>query len=210
MMRRAIAAAGLAAIALLLQLVAGSTGLVWLPAAQAIETATWGITPSDDQGIPTQSAFRLELRPGATTVAYLVAWNKTDVPIVLEFAATAAEIIDGEAALGGAGVGVSWIHFPQAKITLAGGDRQAVAFEVRAPSTLPGEGAAFAVVAQPSSSAADAPAVLERLAVMAYLSPGDPSTLSLPGLGILPWLAGALLVLVAVGAGRHRVLSRRR
>lgn len=173
--------------------------------ASAIETATWGITPAPGPEGTRSSAFHPEIRPGRTTTSAVELWNKGTTPLKLRLSATPAQVVDGEAALGGDGTGVSWISFRHPEITLSPGALQRVEFEIRAPHSLPSSDVAVAILATPSTEGSAAPAVMERLAVMAYLAPaaGAPRSVS-PGLGLLPFVASLLLGAVLVGTVLHR------
>ena len=178
-------------------------------AAGAIETRQFGIEPVPNGG--PRSSFRLDVRAGETTTDTLRIWNKTDAPLRVRLTVVPATLDSGEAELGGDGAAVDWVDMRSPIVDLPPSGERRVAFEVKAPHKLSGEVETVALMAEPVAAPGQpAPAVLERVAVMAYFSPaeGAPLTAADPGgaswLGdLLPWVATALLVIVAASAVRR-------
>jgi hypothetical protein len=170
--------------------------------AAAIETETFGIdvVESDPEG-----RLHIAVRAGETSSGQLRVWNNHDTPLVLRLSVVPAEVApDGTASFGGDAEPVAWVEVPTL-VELAPGEERKVTVSVSPPRRLDAETKTVAVLAEPEITG-DAPAVLQRLAVTTYLVPEKGSLIA--GLGWLPWVASAALVVVAGFGARH--LARRR
>lgn len=187
-------------------------GVAWLglpTAAAAIETATFGIEPAPVvvDGERRQSLHE-EVPPGGSTTDAVRLWNKTGRPLTLSLKAVAAQrAADGSASLGGDPTPPGWVDVEQSRVTVPARGQRVVRFTIRAPRDLPEATSTFALLTEPVAERGEEPAVLQRLALMVYVRPGEgPASVAETALGLLPWVAAALLVLVLVGL----VVVRRR
>src|SRR5581483_5842358 len=103
--------------------------------AHAIETAEFGVAPTDGR-----QHLKEEVRPGRTTTDSVRVWNKTDHPVSVRLSVVGASL-DGTGAgsvrLGGTGGAMSWVRISQPAIDLAPHAGQIVSFSVHAPRELP-------------------------------------------------------------------------
>ncbi|MDP9386605.1 MAG: hypothetical protein M3Q48_01415, partial [Actinomycetota bacterium] len=201
-MRRAALRAGAAAGAL-----AGLLALTAGPAA-AIESPEFRLEPVDRDG--PRANLREALRPGRTTTDAVVLTNKTDRPLPLRLSVAPATVgPDGSVRLTGSEAVASWVKLEDGLVTLAPRSSRAVRFVVHAPRELPGTAMTMAIVAEPAAPSHAPVAVLQRLAVMAYLAPAGSSLVA--SLGWVLWVAAAALAVVVGVAlsptqrGRRRV-----
>ncbi len=163
--------------------------------AAAIETTTFGldvVTPSTD------GRLHIATRAGETSTGRLRLFNKTDAPLAITLSVSPATVAaDGQASLGGDAEPVSWIELPDSPVTVAPGATRILDVRVNAPDRLSPERRAVAIVAEPAlSPAGEAPAVLQRVAMTTFLEPDEKSLIA--SLGAYPWLALALLLVVAL------------
>ncbi|HUQ40162.1 MAG TPA: hypothetical protein VM030_08380 [Acidimicrobiales bacterium] len=196
-MRRAFRAAALAVVAVVVPL-----GITAAPAG-AIETSQFGIDPV---ATPGQEADRIspEVRAGKETTGAVRVWNKTDKPVDLRmWAAPASFDRAGVVSLGGDGEASAWVEVPGA-VHLGPKESRQVTVTVTGPRHVSPGTKPVALMAEVTSSGS-APAVLQRLAVVAYLRPAGPSSAALPR--ALVALA-VLLLLAAVLLGRGRMAAR--
>jgi hypothetical protein len=166
--------------------------------AGAIETTRFGIGPAEGKRL------EVELRPGRTTSSGFEVWNKQESPLVLELRVAPATIgADGDVALRGPDAPLEWAEVPE-RVELAAGERRIVDLEVRTPRRIPDGARTIAVLAVPAIPSGEAaPAVLQRLALVAHL---ERAGSDLPDLW--PWAGVAVAAIVAVIA--QIVVSRRR
>lgn len=179
--------------------------------AGAIETREFGIEAErpvlDTEGRP---RFVAEVQAGRRTSTAVRVWNNGHEPVTLELAVVPATVADdGTASLEGDAEPVSWVSLAEDSVHLAAGEERVVDVAVDGPRRLDDRPRTVAVLAQVGAGDdAEPSAVLERLAVIVYLRPVHGS---LPGLGVLPWVAGVLALAVAGWAaaarsrGRHSV-----
>jgi hypothetical protein len=176
--------------------------------ALALETRTFGLEPARDARVE-PGTERLVVEPDrggdATTAVRL--HNRTDQPVILQLSAEAAKVNDdGGAELGGDGRAAGWISFSEDRVELAAGADAIVEVHVRAPRRAGTAERTAAVVAQPVVASGATPAVVERLALVVYVRPGDDN-----GFGRWALLAavavilGALAVALSLTRGRERV-----
>ncbi len=166
--------------------------------AGAIETTEFGIDPAG-----TGAKVTAPVRAGTTTASRVQVWNKSGRPLALRLG-VAPVTVDryGTASLGGDPEPVGWVKLAERQVTLGPGERRVVDFGVHPPRQITGGTRTVAIMAEPVA-AGDA-AVLQRLAVVAYLTPTGSLQASLGWLG---WLAAGLCVLVA-GAFAFSALRR--
>lgn len=172
----------------------------------AIETQSYGLDvaePTDD------GRLHLELRAGETTTGRVKVWNKTDAPLTLALRVVAAELgEDGRVSLGGDGAGVDWVRLEPDEVRLAGGQERVVEVRATAPRKIDDEVGVVAIQVEPAVVAGDAPpAVLQRLALTTYLEPDEDSLIA--SLGPFPWIALAVLLVVATALVRSALRRRR-
>lgn len=178
--------------------------------AGAIESPVFRLEPADRDG--PRANFREALRPGKTTKDDVVVTNKTKRPLALRLSVAPATVgKDGSVRLTGNESVASWVELDAEEVNLAPLAARTVRFEVHAPRELPKTAMTMAIVAEPSGADGGASvAVLQRLAVMAYMGPAKGSSL-VATLGWILWAAGAALVVVIGVAlsptrrGRRRV-----
>jgi hypothetical protein len=166
--------------------------LTTLPAAHAIETASFGLAPGGrDQH---RTSLHEEVKPGDRVDDAVRLWNKTDKPLTLALSVQGASLdAGGSVKLGGTGGASGWVRLGQSSVTLAPGASASVPLVVQAPRTMPSGTATAAVVAEPAGSGG---AVVQRVALMVYVSAPSGSPLR-AALGWIVWIAVALVVLVA-------------
>jgi len=182
--------------------VAGVACLGLAVPAGAIETVVFGIEPWPTvvDGQRRQSLHEA-VPPGGSKTDAVRLWNKTKRPVTLAVKAVAARReADGSVSLGGDPTPASWVEVEPSEVTVPAGGQRVVEFTIRAPRDLPETTSTFALLAEPVVGRDEQPAVLQRLALMAYVRPGEgSSSVADAALGALPWVAGALLVLVLAG-----------
>ena len=183
-------------------ILAGGVVVALAAPAGAIETGELGIEPVP-AGRPRQS-FHETIRPGRITRDAVRVFNKTSRPITVRLWVEQASIDgEGQARLGGGGGAAGWVGMPTGALELAPRSARSVPFEVRAPRELPPGGALVAIMAEAVPEDPRRLAVLQRLAVIAYLEPAHGAPLRSP-LGWPLVLAAALLGVVAMaGAIAH-------
>jgi hypothetical protein len=174
--------------------------------AGAIETSSYGldVVQRTDDG-----RLHVAVKAGETTTGQVRVWNKEQQPITLQLSVAPAQVDKGgTVSLGGDGEGVDWVTLSPARVELAAGADQVVAVRVRPPRKIEGgQDRVVAVQVEPAASATgDQPAVVQRLALTTYLEPDSGSLIA--SLGPFPWIALAVLVLVAVLVGRNAVKRR--
>jgi hypothetical protein len=183
----------------------GALAVGFAAPAGAIETTDFGIEAeapvADAQGRPRLVA---DVAAGRTTETAVRVWNNSLRPVTVELAVVPATVDpDGWASLEGDAEPVGWISLAEERVHLAPGEERAVDLVTEGPRRLDGRPRTAAVLAQLAGDGdgAEAPAVVQRLALVTYLRPvaGGP-----PGLGILPWVAGALALAVAGWAASSR------
>lgn len=159
-------------------------------AVGAIETESYGVDvaePSDD------GRLHIPLRVDRTTSGKMRVWNKTDQPLTLNLSVVGAVLADdGRVTLGGDGKAAEWASVEPSRVDLAPKATASVTVSVRASGELPEEDQVVAVLATPVVSAETA--VVQRLALTAFLEPAGPSFIE--SLGPWPWVAGVLIVVV--------------
>lgn len=178
----------------------------------AIETKDLGLEPvrAGEQG--GRQSLRVAITPGSKTKDAVRVWNKTDRPLTVELRATAAKTdADGSVALGGDAEAASWIDVADERLTLPPRGERVVRITVDAPDELPALETTAAILVQPVVDRGAPPAILQRVAVMTYLSS---ATLHAPpgaGTALPPWLiaVAVLLALAATALAARRVLSLR-
>lgn len=199
------AAAVAAAVATAATLGAGRT-------AHAIETKDVGLEPvptGDDGG---RQSLRVEIIPGREATDAVRVWNKTDRPLTVDLLATAAKKAgDGSVSLGGDAAPASWIDVEHGRITLPPKGERVIAITVRPPEALPALETTAAIMVQPVSDAAAPPAILQRVAVMTYLSASSLHAPPATGTRLPVWLIviAVLLAVAAAALAGRRVLSLR-
>lgn len=190
-------------------LLAGTLAVGLASPAGAIETSEFGIeaqSPVTDSG--GRPRFVAEVAAGRATSVAVRVWNKSDGAVTVALTVVPATVSpDGPASLEGDTEPVRWVSLAEEEIHLAPGEDRTLDVLVEGPRHLEDRPRTVAVVAQAadagSSAGADSPAVLQRLALIAYL---EPVAGGVPGLGLLPWVAGALALAVAgwAASARHR------
>jgi len=185
----------------------GLTLLLAAAPVQALETRTFGLEPGRDAPVEAGTE-RLVVRPdlggGATTTIRLR--NRTAEAVTLLLSAEAAKVNDdGSAELGGDGRAAGWISFSDDRVELAAGAATTVEVRVRLPRRAGPAERTAAVVAQPLAAPGSTPTVVERLALVVYVRPGDDN-----GYGRWLALAGATVVVTAGAVGISAWRSRRR
>lgn len=158
--------------------------------AGAIETADFAIDPVGAGG-----KVKAPVQAGTTTTSGVQVWNKTPRPLALRLG-VAPVTVDGSgtASLGGDATAVGWVKLAERQVQLAPGERRVVDFGVHPPRQVTGGTKTVAIVAEPVT--AEDAAVVQRLAVVAYLTPQGSLRATLGWLG---WVAGALCLLVFAG-----------
>lgn len=172
----------------------------------AIETATFGldvVERSDD------SRLHVPVRAGETTTGQLRVWNKSQAPLTLQVRVVPAQMDDaGTVSLGGDGEGVAWVSVDPDRVELAPSAERVVTVRVEAPRKIAGDDLVVAVQVEPASvEGAAQPAVVERLALTTYLEPDEDSLIA--SLGPFPWIAVAVLLVVATALVRSALRRRR-
>lgn len=190
-------------------LVAGALAVGLASPAGAIETSEFGIEAqspvADAEGRP---RFVAEVRPGRTTSVGVRVWNKSDSAVTVELGVVPATVDpNGAASLEGDPEPVSWLSLAEEEVRLAPGEDRTVDVIVEGPRRLEDRPRTVAVLGQlaDAGAGADSPVVLQRLALIAYLRPVAGGS---PGLGVLPWVAGALALAVAGWAAAVRRRDR--
>lgn len=186
-------------------LLVASVVVVWLGcglhAAQAIETATFGLTPAGGAG---RTALHESVRPAHGVVDGVRLFNKTTTPVTVHLTVEPASIVNGEVRLGQDGGAAAWVKVGQSTVTLPARGDVVVPVNVAAPRTMPGGTSTAAVVAEAQSNGA---AVVQRVALMVYVKTPPHSPLK-AGLGWVAWIAavllGAVVVYAVSGRGRRR------
>lgn len=114
----------------------------------------------------------------------------------------------GKASLGGDDdEAVTWVELDD-EVELGPKERRTVVVEVRAPRKLDARTRTVAIIAEPAAIGGEAPpAVLQRLALTTYLEPDEDSLIA--SLGPFPWIALAILLVVATALVRSAVRRRR-
>lgn len=191
---------------LLLSLVASlALAGVATTAASAIETATFGIDAAN--GRTQGGKLEVALRAGRTTEGSVRVWNKTDTPITLQLSVAPVQVdAAGAPSLGGDPTPTTWVDIDGDTVALDSREEKVVRFEVRAPRSIDPGVKTLAIVAERAPEAGAPAAVVERVAVTAYLRPEGSLIASL---GWFPWLALALLLL-AIGLLGKRFVRRGR
>jgi hypothetical protein len=171
----------------------------------AIETESFGL----DVARPTQDGrLHIVLAAGKTTTGQVKVWNKTQAPLILELRIVGAQIDgSGRVALGGDGKGVDWVELDPDRVELDAGQERTVDVRVQAPRKLDDEVLAVAVQVEPAVGGEGAPAVVQRLALTTYLEPDGGSLIA--SLGPFPWIALAVLLVVATAMVRAAARRRR-
>jgi hypothetical protein len=165
--------------------------------AHALETRSFGLEPAREARVePGTERLVVEPDRGGEATTTIRLWNRADDPVTLQLSAEAAKVNDdGGAELGGDGRAAGWISFSDDRIELAAGGDETVEVRVRAPRRAGTIERTAAVVAQPVVSTGTTPAVVERLALVVYVRPGDDN-----GFGRWAALAGVAVILVALAA----------
>lgn len=172
----------------------------------AIETETFGLdvaARSDD------ARLHIPVAAGTTATGEILVWNKTDATIRLRLSVAPA-IVDtgGKVSLGGDDEDpVGWVEVED-EVELGPRERRTVEVSVRAPRKLEGRTRTVAIIAEPATIVGEAPpAVLQRLALTTYLEPDEDSLIA--SLGPFPWIALAVLLVVATALVRSALRRRR-
>jgi hypothetical protein len=170
----------------------------------ALETRSFGLEPGE--GADTEEGTeRLVVRPdrGGTARTTVRVWNRTGETMTLQLTAEAVEVgDDGSARLGGDGRAAGWISFSERSVRLAPRGDTTVEVRVHAPRRAGSAERTAAVVAQPVAAAGTTPAVVERLALVVYVRPGDDG-------GFGRWVAVAALAIVVVATAAAVSATRR-
>jgi hypothetical protein len=145
--------------------------------ASAIETATFGLTAAGAK--ESASALHTAIPSGTESQIEVDVWNRTAAPLTLDLRAVPA-VVDtaGSASLGGNDGAAQWASFPQGshRPTIAAKSRTRVALSIAVPKNARHGRHTFAVLAEPVLGPGEAPpAVLQRLAVMAYVQVDGPA-----------------------------------
>lgn len=178
----------------LLLLVIG--GLLWatVPAANAIETASFGLAPA---GGRTRTALHEDVAPGGRSRDAVRVWNKTNEPLTLTVSVQRASLdADGKVELGGAGGAAAWVRVERTELSLGPRESVEVGVLVHAPRELPDGTSTAAIVVAPAASSSAESAVVQRVALMVYVQAPEGSGLR----AALPWFAWAALALLGVVA----------
>jgi hypothetical protein len=174
--------------------------------AGAIETQSFGLDVAERTE---DGRLHLELRAGETTTGRVKVWNKTEAPLTLSLRVVPAELgADGRVSLGGDGAGVDWVSLEPDEVRLDGGQERTVEVRASAPRKIDDEVQVVAIQVEPATVAGEAPpAVLQRLALTTYLEPDKDSLIA--SLGPFPWIALAILLVVATALVRSAIRRRR-
>lgn len=175
-----------------------------MPAAHAIETASFGLAPAGGQA---RTALHEDVRPGGRVDDAVRVWNKTDQPVTLAVSVQGASLgADGKVSLGGTGGASPWVRVGMRSVTVQPRGSVDVPVVVETPRNMPAGTSTAAVVVEPSNASTSDSAVVQRLALMVYVQApsGSPLRAALPW---IVWVAVALLA-VAVGLVVRRSLSR--
>ena len=173
--------------------------------AVALETDRFGI---DVVNRTEDSRLHIDIAAGETSRGQLKVWNKHTAPVTLKLTVVPASVDrSGSASIGGDDEAVAWVSVEPKQVTLAPGASRTLEVEVNAPRKLDGETKTVAVMAEPVTEG-EAPAVLQRLAVTTFLEPDDDSLIA--SLGVLPWIAGGVLLVVAFAVARSTLARRRK
>lgn len=179
--------------------------LLWGAPTGAIETATFGLDVAEASE---DARLHIPIAAGETSRRDILVWNKQPTPLRLRLSIAPA-VVDkaGKATLGGDdSAPVDWVDVPQT-VGLAPQERRRVTVEVRAPRKIEPRTRSVAVIAEPAAAeGADAPAVLQRLALTTFLEPQEGSFVA--SLGPFPWIALGILLLVGAAVARW-LLERR-
>ena len=173
----------------------------------AIETQSFGLDVAERTE---DGRLHLDLRAGESTTGTVKVWNKLDQPLALELDVVPAQLDDaGTVSLGGDGEGVDWVSLDPAEVRLAGGEERIVQVRVEAPRKLEADTKVVAIQVEPAIAPdGQQPAVVQRLALTAYLEPDEDSLIA--SLGPFPWIALAVLVVVIGAVVRNAAARRRR
>jgi hypothetical protein len=173
--------------------------------ARAIETEEFGIDVV--AGTPDRR-LHIPIKAGQTSKAELRVWNKGQSPLRLEITAVPARVdAGGSVALGGDDEAAKWVKVDPSSVELPAGVEQRIDVRVAAPRRISGKTRTIAVLASPAQTPSlAAPGVLQRLAVTTYLEPDEDSLIA--SLGALPWIAGIVLLAVAVVLARRWAQGR--
>jgi hypothetical protein len=174
--------------------------------AHALETRTFGLEPAREARVE-PGTERLVVQPdrGGDARTTVRLHNRTDDPVTLQLTAEAARVNDdGGAELGGDGRAAGWISFSDERVELAARADTTVEVRVRVPRRAGTTERTAAVVAQPVVAAGATPAVVERLALVVYVRPGDDN-----GFGRWALLAGAAVIVVALAVAFTATRGRR-
>jgi hypothetical protein len=163
--------------------------------AGAIETSSFGLGPAGQQS---RTSMREEARPGKQTADAVRVWNKTDQPVTVLLDVQGASIDGGgQVQLGGNGGAAPWIKLGSKRVTLAPRQGVDVPVTIDAPRKMPKGTSTAALVAEAESPGSANVAVVQRVAMMVYVSVPSGSSLS-AALGWVAWAAVVLLAAVVV------------
>jgi hypothetical protein len=170
----------------------------------AIETETFGL---DVASRTDDARLHIPVEAGRTTSGQVLVWNKEAMPLTLRLSVLPATVdADGRAKLGGDDLeAVGWIAIDE-EVELEAEERRTVDVEVRAPRKLDRAVRTVAIVAEPAVEG-EQPAIVQRLALTTYLEPDEDSLIA--SLGPFPWIALAVLLVVATALVRSGVRRRR-
>lgn len=172
----------------------------------AIETATFGLDVAEESD---DARLHIAISAGRTSTGTILVWNKQETALRLRLSVSPA-VVDGagSVSLGGDDAApVEWVDIDEA-VELGPQERRRITVEVRAPRKLEARTRTVAIVAEPAAVEGEAaPAVLQRLALTTYLEPDEDSLIA--GLGPFPWIALAVLLVVATALVRSSIRRRR-
>jgi hypothetical protein len=178
--------------------------------ASAIETATFGITAG---GQANASAVHATMHAGSTEPITVEVWNRTAAQLTLDVRAVPATVDSaGSASLGGKDEAAGWASFAKGaqRPILRPKARTRITVSVDVPKHASHGRHTFAVLAEPVQNPGEAPpAVLQRLAVMAYVQVDGPVHATGPvgaasvALLVLGLAGGVALTATATLLARH-------
>lgn len=184
-MRRALAALGLVATAVLVS-----------PAiAGALGTSQFTIEPGPGARTD-QRTDRLVVTPerGGSSRTSVQLTNRLDRPLELRLEVEPVEVRpSGAAALGGDGRGVSWVDLDRDRLVLAPQQATVVLATIHVPRSASDAERTVGILAEPIAPGDQQTAVIQRLALVLYIRPGRPAPRPVVLIGIALVMAVAVL-----------------